>query len=310
MPIKNKMEDYNTPSTQGVNFCYNYATDNMNKIKPGKKRPIPAMPGAKGDIDPFSTEYDPNTETLSFRITCASLKAACVDVDDMKDEEWCKTHDKCWRVAYFIKKNETRWGDGYHFAREDKKAVPPKDGKPGEPAQWSHKMNGHAATNKKFNCDTKRPEGPPLSDPETQTFAEGYKFCGYICACPDLKVTHMEVSKLIEKGDSKVAMFEYASLSGTILPPLLLDLPEFDKFLTAVLEAPEDAWIDDAGPGNIAYRFEKIDEKGDTVQTVLVSDEALTLWTDDALKHLPDPDATFIRQVKSINWGSEDEQKQ
>ena len=206
MPPSTKPADWNTAKTKEVNNSYNYATDNMNEEKPGKPKPKPAKPGGTKGLDPFKFKFvKKNGKWKHMRkITCQSLITVCTKIDKIKLEKHCETNEKCWRIALFIKHDANDFGDDYHFAREDRKAVPAKDGQPGQTAQWSHKMKDGDATTKCYNPDSKKFDGQDITDPKKQTVYPGYTFCDYLCVCPDQKVAYLDSGKFEQA--TKVAM--------------------------------------------------------------------------------------------------------
>jgi hypothetical protein len=283
---------WNASDAVNVNNCYNYATNNRNKAESGSGgRPTakvkPATPGATKDIDPFRVrnEYTVDRRTgrvidvrMRLTITCKGLEAAC-KADGIHEASHCNDQNpNCWRIALFIRNYRPGFpGADFHFAREDR------------PGHWSHKT-GHRdskATNKQFNRTSGKYDGPELTDPSTQNVGP-YKFCGYMCVCPDTRVAYNAPPAEEESGaaNAMVTMDEYADLSGMSPPVALLEAADFDRFAAAALPAADTAeWIEGFGPGQARFRFDRADPAGDGgVQAIFISDESVTVW-DGELRH-------------------------
>ena len=281
MPPKHGMEEWGKEDTKYVNNCYNYATDNLNHAESEDGKPTPnvhpATPGKLRDASLFisSLTKDEKGTTVAYRLTCRSLKGACLRDDGMHAIEGkghCKrpAHEECWRIAYFVKndtegkmRNGVRYlRDSFHFAREDRKATD------SAPAKWSHKCcwdDGHGATDKCITTvhekdkdgNVKLDYGDPITDPATQEVKPGYKWCGYLCCCPDARVAHVDPSELHHGDEALVAMYAYDGESQHL--PVFVTSSLFAKL---DLPAPCQNWGQGFGPGNLIYRFDRIDPDG------------------------------------------------
>jgi hypothetical protein len=325
-------ELWNRPEIQGINNCYNYATN--RRFEPGTERkyPAPAEPGrASGVTVGVHIGYDVlrqekvrqggATVTLfgpAFEITCDGLKSACV-LDGLKEptppgpgETLPSCETDCYLVAYYVRPAQpfgTRgalfFSADYHFVRRD------SDG------NWSHKPATQEATRKQYKRpdptvpeDPAKPDGTytgdDITDPSKDSVGPGYRFCGYLCVCDaSVRVAQADIPQtgrqsqgaIMARGTAQASTARVtAILSGTDFVSLLEDLTTWSGA----------TWRPGYGEGQLRYRLDVGDRGAFTEFSLLVNDRSLTAW-DGSARTLADPkgrlgrliDAWFERRART-----------
>jgi hypothetical protein len=82
-------EVWNDPGIGKINNCYNYAVDDLHRVVPGKRPPIPAEPGAKHDVTAgyvIAAEPTGDGYTTYTDYSCEGIRTAAI-VDGLADVE-------------------------------------------------------------------------------------------------------------------------------------------------------------------------------------------------------------------------------
>jgi hypothetical protein len=313
---------WNEPArVREANNCYNYATN--NRRAPAANDPPPEQfpePGKRGGkrirrfIEQINAVVDGERETLSIvQMACRTadhagqpdnrdpavteqehqrpLVGVCdaAEADGLHAESHCEDHADCWRIAVYVRPQlvdpiRPPFAD-FHFLRED--TLP--DGS----KKWSHKPGDGPVTDQKYDPATERWNGGPITDPRTDTIGpDGYKFCCFLCCCPETQIAAVPRRRPREE---YVAFIPGDSLG---LSKHTVEGLQSRTVLAAVEAARTRArktWRKGVGAGNLIWQLHC--PVGKKAAVVRITDRAVTLWNPRP-RHFADPRAGTAKRLQ------------
>jgi len=230
----------------------------------------------------------PTDRKPGYRIRCEGL-AAAARADGLKKNQGTKEDpkcpdDDCWLVAYYVKPPKPFGDSGlfwisgdYHFVRQD------SDG------DWSHKPGSSDksdVTRNQWNPVTNNFSGDPITDPSKANVGEGYEFCGYLCVCPKEPPTIAHAPVPAPRGNPAAAVL--TRMGTCSMRPdgvVVLTRTDFPSLMNELTERSGGRWVPGFGAGKTAYRLDVGHEGDFTEFTMLVHEQAITVW-DGQARHL------------------------
>ena len=296
---------WNAPATQPVNNCYNYATN--KPFSPLAGFPPPAMPGRASGVTvgvtigwdrsgavpagPPAAPYSVMLVPYALLITCEGVKGAAT-LDGLTAQTDGKCPPDCWPVAYYVLPPVPDPAPPFyvsgdcHFIRQD------EDGK------WSHKPGLGKAHRNQWNPATSAFDGPEITDPATAAMEPGFKFCGYLCVCANVKVA---VQEPIESGQGDASAIIYrAGASGVAGTLAFLEGGRFPALADAWRTNLRAAWRTGFGPGELRYRIDVGARPRPPAASIsiLVHEHSVTLWQGGAARHFLDRGGSIAGLVR------------
>jgi hypothetical protein len=148
-----------------------------------------------------------------------------------------------------------------------------------------------AATQNQYDPKSGKWDGNKITDPEKNNVGADYEFCGYLCCCPRTKVAIATPSR------EPAAVLTLADTLGTedsITLPYSSD--EMEVISDESFGGLAGRWSEGFGAGSLIYRIDWTPTSSDIVQTIFVTDEAVTLWRGSAV-HIADPKHAIARRL-------------
>jgi hypothetical protein len=295
-----KPDDWNKPEIKAANNCYNYATNNKFAPKPGQTVNLPAIPGKKKKIMPYFVKGYVNKQYRNvivaepqFEVVCEGIATATkqdgIDGATLDKDKKPTCAADCWLVAYYARAAEGVENGDFHFVRQD------SDG------GWSHMpaWGGGVTRNKYDPAKNNYDKDDPIKDPEHDNVGKGYKFCAYLCCCPNTTVASLLPSDVGTGREVAVTVCTTSlGRSTPFAPPYTA--AEMQATLSSLITPLGTNWSNGFGDGRLLYRIDfvsQIEEQPHT--TVFVTDSTYTVW-DGTARHLPDPYGMVATQLDDV----------